>query len=432
MEINKNNDRKRKNIGMHRLVAKAFLSNPNNLPVVNHKDGNGFNNDVSNLEWMTESQNSQHAHDTNLISIYTRPVLQYSKDGNFVNKFDSVKKAAKKMNCHSMTIIRVCQNKKGKKTAKGFVWKYENEVEELNDKDNEEWSLVWEHTDYYVSSCGRVYSDKTDRYLSPAIRKDGYMRVGMDQKHFYVHRLVAEFFIKQPIGLLKPVVNHKDGDKSNNHVSNLEWIEFTENIKHAHKTNLNKTCKPVIMYSLKGKELKRFDSVADAARVVKVSHTSILLACNKKEGVYTIKDRVWRFESEPLYLHELENIKPLKRRVIQYDANGEKIKVYSSLRKAARKVGVDSSSLTNACKGKINSSAGWVWRYEGDPPPSKSNKIGCVKKVAQCDANNGKVIKVWDSIAEAARELGINSPSHITAVCKERRKTTSGWGWKYV
>lgn len=60
-------DGKRKAYTMHRLVAMTFLPNPNSLPYINHKDGDKFNNDVNNLEWVTAEENCKHAHVTGLL-----------------------------------------------------------------------------------------------------------------------------------------------------------------------------------------------------------------------------------------------------------------------------------------------------------------------------------------------------------------------------
>lgn len=62
----------------------------------------------------------------------------------------------------------------------------------------------------------------------------GYLTIGANEKRFYVHRLVAEAYLEKP-SEKHTQVNHKDGNKSNNHVDNLEWITPSENIRHAHK-----------------------------------------------------------------------------------------------------------------------------------------------------------------------------------------------------
>lgn len=105
----------------------------------------------------------------------------------------------------------------------------------------EEWRQIPGYEGLYeVSSFGRVRS--VDRYvkssygayrlhkgkvLSPGIRPDGYLVVCLLERMFRVHRLVAETFIPNPLGL--PQVNHKDEDKSNNRVENLEWCDARYN-----------------------------------------------------------------------------------------------------------------------------------------------------------------------------------------------------------
>ncbi len=103
--------------------------------------------------------------------------------------------------------------------------------------DREHWITVKDHPDYIVSSLGRVINKKSGRFMTPQLnREHGYLRVYLDGKKYYVHRLVATaFFDCDPTGL---DVNHKDGDKLNNAVWNLEWCTRKENIRHALRTGL--------------------------------------------------------------------------------------------------------------------------------------------------------------------------------------------------
>lgn len=83
---------------------------------------------------------------------------------------------------------------------------------------------------YAVSTWGRVMNKRTGRYLKPSPNAKGYLRVdlyGERKRHMHVHRLVAAAFIPNRQG--KPQVNHIDGNKENNSVSNLEWVTDAEN-----------------------------------------------------------------------------------------------------------------------------------------------------------------------------------------------------------
>lgn len=100
----------------------------------------------------------------------------------------------------------------------------------------------YEHL-FSVSSTGRIYSKRTNKILKTLVSKTGYevfsTRIGGRAgvvKCFKVHKLVAEAFIPN-IGN-KPCVNHKDGVKTNNCTSNLEWITHSENTKHAYTLGL--------------------------------------------------------------------------------------------------------------------------------------------------------------------------------------------------
>lgn len=101
---------------------------------------------------------------------------------------------------------------------------------------------------YQISDSGRVFTKRRlignqiyyGRELIPQLTNDGYLKVTLSRgskcRKFYLHRLVALQFLDNPNNL--PQVNHKDGNKLNNNVTNLEWCTKEENQKHAVRTNL--------------------------------------------------------------------------------------------------------------------------------------------------------------------------------------------------
>ncbi len=103
---------------------------------------------------------------------------------------------------------------------------------------------VWKHYIYIysVSNLGKVRNDKTNKILKSHINNHGYSYITLSfgnrnkVKKRYVHRLVAYVFIPNPNN--KPQVNHKDGNKMNNNLENLEWCTQRENTIHAYKTGL--------------------------------------------------------------------------------------------------------------------------------------------------------------------------------------------------
>ena len=149
------------------------------------------------------------------------------------------------------------------------------------------WRTLNENDRYEVSDTGVVRRKDNQRSLSGS-KINGYHSVKLTfnnskQRRFYVHRLVAEHFIDNPDPIHKTLVNHKDGNKLNNNVDNLEWVSPRENNLHYYqeirkqvkeKKHFNKPI-PVIQYDLQHKEIATYESISKAHKATGVSVVQI-------------------------------------------------------------------------------------------------------------------------------------------------------------
>lgn len=162
---------------------------------------------------------------------------------------------------------------------------------------------------YSIYDDGRVWSEKQQKFLSISLDEKGYQKASLwvnnKVKTIKIHRLVAKYFIPNPYNYKE--VNHKDEDKTNNHVENLEWCDRKYNVNYGHRSK----------------------------------KTSQSLLNNRQS-----------------------------KRVLQYDKNGNFIKEYPSLYEAARQLGKDSThgeqNISMCARGKTKTAYGYVWKFADD------------------------------------------------------------------
>jgi hypothetical protein len=153
------------------------------------------------------------------------------------------------------------------------------EFKPLKDLDDEYWVIITGYDWYKVSNKGRIKRIKKDKLIKGTLDKDGYLKCGlynkMGHKTVSFHKMVANEFITNKDKL--PIINHKDGVKTNNCIENLEWCTYSYNSKHAYEVlkrpmpnkhfMLGKNnCKslPVYQLSLTGEIINTFDSFREA------------------------------------------------------------------------------------------------------------------------------------------------------------------------
>lgn len=223
----------------HRLVAEYFIPNPNNLPIVNHIDGNKLNNNVNNLEWVSYSENTKHWHDNKDKKI-NKPLEYYKED------------------------------------LPNEIWKpYKN---------------------YLISSEGRIRHATKNNILKPSITC-GYYKVRLSNdglvEDCLIHKLVWKLFSIYDMPDSDTVIDHIDGNKLNNSINNLRKIYFSDNVKAAlYEQKTNKSAKKVAQYSLTGEFLNEYPSAAEAARTLNLDSSTITKVCrgkNKTHGGFIFK-----------------------------------------------------------------------------------------------------------------------------------------------
>ena len=164
----------------------------------------------------------------------------------------------------------------------------------------EKWVKISGYSQYSISNLGRVRNDITNTIKTNTIARRGntsyyVTRMINDegiQKNELVHRLIAKAFIPND-DPHRDCINHIDGNGLNNNLDNLEWCTKAENNRHAYRTGLANTEKPVQSINIKTNEIKSYKSARDASRKTGICYKQISDTCNGRQ--HTSHGYYWKF-----------------------------------------------------------------------------------------------------------------------------------------
>jgi hypothetical protein len=251
---------------------------------------------------------------------------------------------------------------------------------------------------YQVSNMGRVrsldhttlikrdgYKDCTvffrGKILTPMLNS-GYYRVSMSpgngkKRPYLVHRLVAEAFIPNPNHL--PMINHKDEVRTNNIVENLELCDalYNNNYGTRNERLFESVCKPrmraVLQYDKDGNLIQRFQSLSEACRVTGIAVQYIHSACHNRERRHGTKGYIFRFadngsNKKTQKYNNLEHWQKhniaRRKKVCQYDLNGNFICEYESISDASKTTGIHFMNISRNCSGELRKTHGFIFKFK--------------------------------------------------------------------
>jgi len=188
----------------------------------------------------------------------------------------------------------------------------------------EGWKVIGTGIPCYISPYGSVIHDDGQyrRSIVPQVSNKGYLRViipgtilpeARAHDRYLVHRLVAYAYLEPPTDPARTQVNHIDGNKLNNHYTNLEWTTGKENVKHAFETGLRTDSNIVLLQDMRTDKIHTFISVHQAAKYLNISDEAVAVWKVRSKYVpidnrYVIKEVNVRTPGKTTPLHVFDHV----------------------------------------------------------------------------------------------------------------------------
>ncbi len=426
---------------VHRLVAITFIPIPDKYKdykisdlVVNHKNLDKTDNKIENLEWNTYSENSQHYvnhEDTKL-----GKSLSITYNGK-TKIYHSVVNASEKTKLTVKQIYYRCNSK----NYPGYFY-INNNIDNSIKEDGINIVKLSNYNNYLITKDGKIYSTfhtntrllsvyKSGEYDCIVLWKDG------KKIHERINRLVMMTFSPCK-NMDKLVVNHKDLNKSNNNLDNLEWFTYSENSKHAFN-NKQIHQHSVIKYDLKRNKLKEYNSIQEANYDTfgkdKNRYSQIVDVCQGRKFrvgkyIFTYKENEGKFFEKPKKVS-------VSTPILQYNIDNKFIKEYIGSRELCIELYEEftkskATYINIICKensDKISNFKlleGYIFKYKELPK----------RYITRYDLELN-FIKLYNDAEEANKDLNgdkatRNTRSLILTVCNGKQKSTKDNIFKFI
>lgn len=249
-------DGKGKRWSVHRLVAKVFISNPLNLPIVNHRDENRLNNRADNLEFCTQKYNAHYGMGESRIEAQKKKVRQYDREGKLVAEYGSVKEAVEKTGLAG--ISAVCRGEQ--KTTGGYTFSYVEEAPK--------------------------------EYHEPKNRPKRVVQYSLDGTRIAVFQTIYE--AHRRTGANKIAISRccNKNDPSSVTAGGFRWSLEGDEPKPFRPRNAKR---PVCQYDREGKLIARYATLKEAAAAVGSNVSNLRKCCNGAPHYNTAKGFRWAF-----------------------------------------------------------------------------------------------------------------------------------------
>lgn len=277
--------------------------------------------------------------------------------------------------------------------------------------------------------------------LKPTLRPDGYKRlylmVNGKNVGLLAHRVTATCFLPNPDGL--PQVNHKNCQRDDNRVENLEWCTASYNQQYREKYGVSMTESqghPLFAVNLETLEVSRFRSQGEAGRALNVSseHINMVLKGkrNQVKGYWFTEDETEITERK---IREVKANVPYRGKLFAVDLETGEVLHFESICEAGHQLTINDSSISAVLKGKLKTAGGYWFAKDKNRITKDQLRVAIltVKYEGGIFAVNLKTLEVLQFIsqADAGRKLRIDN-KRINDVLKGHCKQTHGWWFIYI